>query len=63
MPSMRRGRVKNGLWRLRRLIVTTLIAIIRPPPTLSQLSAASTSLDRHLREPNRQRISRPVQLC
>jgi hypothetical protein len=55
--------VKNGLWRLRRLIVTTLIALIRPPPTLGQLRAASTSLDRHLREPKRQRLFRPVQLC
>jgi hypothetical protein len=48
---------------LRRLVVTTLIAIIRPPPTLGQLRATSTSLDRHLREPERQRIFRPVQLC
>jgi hypothetical protein len=55
--------VKNGLWRLRRLIVTTLLATIRSPPTLGQLRAASTSLDRHLREPERQRPYRPVQLC
>ena len=55
MPSMRRGRVKNGVWRLLRALIHALLDALLPPPTLAQLKSARSRLTRHWREPPRKR--------
>ena len=54
--------MKNGVWRLLRLLVPALISAIRPPATLGALRAAPERLHRHLREPPRARQFKPVHL-
>jgi hypothetical protein len=43
--------VKAGVWRLLRMLLTSLIAAIKPHPSLATIQAKSTALRRHLREP------------
>jgi len=47
--------VKNGAWRLLRLIVKALLAAIMPAPALDAIAAAAPRLKRHALEPPRRR--------
>jgi hypothetical protein len=47
--------VKNGVWRLLRLIVETLVDAIAPKPTVQTLLASAKDIQRHIREPPRKR--------
>ena len=54
--------MKNGVWRLLRLLVSALIAAIRPALNLGAVRACAKRLHRHLREPPRAREFKPIQL-
>jgi hypothetical protein len=47
--------VKNGVWRLLRLIVEALLAAIMPAPALAAIAAAAPRLKRRVLEPPRRR--------
>lgn len=49
------GRVKNGAWRLLRLLAAALYAAIVPAPTFRAIDAAAPRLKRHTTEPPRRR--------
>ena len=50
------GRVRNGVWRLLRMVVEAIIDAIAPKPDVRTLHAATRRLQRHLREPPRKRV-------
>jgi hypothetical protein len=47
--------VKNGAWRLLRLIVEAIIDAVTPKPDVQTLRAAARNIQRHLSEPRRKR--------
>ena len=51
-----------GAWRLLQMLVTSLIAAIRPPPPPALIRAKATALTRHLCEPPRKRTCQAVSL-
>jgi hypothetical protein len=54
--------VKAGVWRLLRMLLTSLMAAIKPPPSFAAIRAKITALRRHLREPQRKRTCQSVSL-
>lgn len=47
--------MKNGVWRLLRLIVEALVDAVIPKPDVQTLRAAARNIQRHLQEPPRKR--------
>jgi hypothetical protein len=47
--------VKNGGWRVLRLVARTLLAAIAPCPSLQAIQASTAAIRRHATEPPRKR--------
>jgi hypothetical protein len=54
--------VKAGVWRLLRMLLTSLMAAIKPHPSFATIQAKAADLKRHLREPPRKRTCQAVSL-
>jgi hypothetical protein len=54
--------VKAGVWRLLRMLLTSLIAAIKPHASFAAIRAKATALRRHLREPPRKRTCQAVSM-
>ena len=52
--------MKAGDWRLLRMLVTSLIAVIKPHAPFAAIHAKAAALRRHLHEPPRKRTCQAV---